>query len=302
MNETDKKKIILKVASLIKDKYVFPDLATKLSETLVRNCELRRYQELGNLEDLVNALNEDMSHLTNDKHLSIRIETQMIMEMNSAAQGDDSAFQDMVRSNNYGFKESKMLENDIGYLNLDGFVNIENFPEAVTIAEQTMDLFKDAKAIIFDLRENTGGHPNMIQFLTSYLFEGEPIHLNSFYWRETNSETETWTLSDIKGTRLPNTKVFALTSKTTFSAAEEFTYNLKNLKRATIIGEVTGGGAHPGEVQIINDDLAMFVPSGRAINPITKTNWEGVGVQPDIEVAADEALDVAVKLVLDAAS
>ena len=302
MNEADKKKIILKVASLIKDKYVFPDLATKLSETLVRNCELKRYQELGNLEDLVNALNEDMSHLTNDKHLSIRIETQMIMEMNSVAQGDDSAFQDMVRSNNYCFKESKMLENDIGYLNLDGFIDTEEFPEAVTIAEQTMDLFKAAKAIVFDLRENTGGHPNMIQLLTSYLFEGEPIHLNSFYWRETNSETETWTLSDIKGTRLPNTKVFVLTSKTTFSAAEEFTYNLKNLKRATIIGEVTGGGAHPGDFHIINDDLAMFVPSGRAINPITKTNWEGVGVQPDIEVAADEALDVAVKIVLDSAS
>ena len=87
--------------------------------------------------------------------------------------------------------------------------------------------------------------------------------------------------------------VFVLTSNRTFSAAEEFTYNLKNLKRATIVGETTGGGAHPGGVRRITDHFGIWVPAGRAISPITKTNWEGTGIEPDIKVPAASALDTA---------
>ena len=95
------------------------------------------------------------------------------------------------------------------------------------------------------------------------------------------------------GKRYLNKDVYVLTSKRTFSGAEEFTYNLKNLKRATIIGETTGGGAHPGGGFRINEHFGIFVPTGRAISPITKTNWEGTGVSPDIDVPADQALVVA---------
>ena len=94
----------------------------------------------------------------------------------------------------------------------------------------------------------------------------------------------------------PNVPVFVLTSNYTFSAAEEFTYNLKNFERATIIGETTGGGAHPAGLRPINDEFVVNVPSGRAINPITKSNWEGVGVKPEIEVPADQALEKAIEL------
>ena len=119
------------------------------------------------------------------------------------------------------------------------------------------------------------------------------MHLNSLYFRATNSTTEFWTLPDLKGRRYPNEYGLVLTSNQTFSAAEEFAYNLQCLKRATIIGEVTGGGAHPGDFHLIEEQFALFVPSGRAINPITKTNWEGVGVKPDIEVLASDALETA---------
>ncbi|MGK0295667.1 MAG: hypothetical protein ACI884_001830, partial [Ulvibacter sp.] len=90
-----------------------------------------------------------------------------------------------------------------------------------------------------------------------------------------------------------DTPVYILTSGGTFSAAEEFSYNLKNLERATIVGETTGGGAHPGGSIVATDRFMIWVPTGRAINPITNINWEGTGVSPHIEVPAGEALDVA---------
>ena len=130
----------------------------------------------------------------------------------------------------------------------------------------------------------------MIQLITSYLYGSEPVHLNSFYHRPNNQSSETWTLTEVQGKRRPDISVYILTSSKTFSAAEEFTYNLKNLKRATIIGETTGGGAHPGGPRVATDRFTVWVPTGRAINPITKTNWEGTGVKPDIEVKASDAL------------
>jgi C-terminal processing protease CtpA/Prc len=134
----------------------------------------------------------------------------------------------------------------------------------------------------------------MLQLLCSYLFGGESVHLNDLYWREGDRTQQFWTLPWVPGTRYGKDKpVYVLTSSRTFSAAEEFTYNLKNLKRATIVGETTGGGAHPGGVRRITDHFGIWLPNGRAINPITKTNWEGVGIEPHIKVPAEQALAAA---------
>ena len=133
----------------------------------------------------------------------------------------------------------------------------------------------------------------VIQLISSYLFE-EPTHLNSFYIRKRDTTKEFWTQPDIQGKRRSEVPVFVLTSGRTFSAAEEFAYNLKHLGRATIVGETTGGGAHPVErFRVEGYPIVVSLPFGRAINPITGTNWEGTGVEPDIKVAADQALDTA---------
>lgn len=300
MDKNLKKEAISKTALLIEENYVFPDLAAEISKKLMDNYSQNKYEEIESSEELVNTVNEDLENLSNDKHLRIGVDAEVAEFLKrEPSEEDEKAFQVMARDRNYGFKEAKMLEGNIGYLNLKSFLSTEACPEAITVAQKTMSLFSGSQAIIFDLRENGGGSPEMVQLLTSYLFEGEPFHLNSFYDRLENTETETWTLPNVEGERFPDTKVFILTSKSTFSAAEDFTYSLKNLKRATVIGEVTGGGAHPGRSYLVSDDLAMFIfiSSGRAINPITQTNWEGVGVKPDVEVAADEALDVALQLI-----
>jgi C-terminal processing protease CtpA/Prc len=134
----------------------------------------------------------------------------------------------------------------------------------------------------------------MVALICSYLFPGhERVHLNDLYWREGDRTEQFYTLPYVPGRRYLDKEVYVLTSKRTFSGAEEFTYNLKNLKRATIVGEATGGGAHPGGTRRVTDHFAVWVPGGRAINPITKTNWEGTGVTPDVAVPADQALATA---------
>lgn len=116
-------------------------------------------------------------------------------------------------------------------------------------------------------------------------------------WREGDRTEEFWTTKEVAGKRFGQRKpVFVLTSKRTFSGAEEFSYSLKSLQRATIVGETTGGGAHPGGPQRINEHFSVWVPAGRAINPITKANWEGTGVVPDVAVPADKALERALEL------
>ena len=138
----------------------------------------------------------------------------------------------------------------------------------------------------------------MVALIASYLFSPEPIHLNTMYWRAGDSTRQYWTQRDVIGRRYLDRDVYILTSRRTFSAAEEFCYNLQALKRATVVGDTTGGGAHPGMMIRFLRDYEMFVPMGRAINPITNTNWEGTGVMPDVAVPADQALIVARLMIL----
>jgi hypothetical protein len=162
-----------------------------------------------------------------------------------------------------------------------------------------MAVLAKSDAIIIDLRNTGGGSPDMIQLISTYFF-AEPTLLNTMYWREGDRTDQFWTLPHVPGRRMPDTPLYVLTSERTFSGAEEFAYNMQNLKRATLIGETTGGGAHPGGSMPVNDLFGMFVPTGRAINPISKTNWEGVGVKPDVSAPADDALTLAHVKAIDA--
>jgi C-terminal processing protease CtpA/Prc len=134
----------------------------------------------------------------------------------------------------------------------------------------------------------------MVAFLSSYLLEPPSTHLNNLYWRKNDETQQFWSSPYVPGKRFGGTKpLYILTSKNTFSAAEEFTYNLQSIGRAIVVGERTGGGAHPGQMHRINREFEVFIPNGRAINPVTKGNWEGVGVLPDLEASQDKAFDVA---------
>lgn len=299
---TEQHAVIDTIARLLNSNYVFPETAKSMADFLSTNVNKGAYSAFSDPVLFSERLTSDLQSISKDKHVRVRLNPEFIKEVRAKqSQGANSAgltpaVLEERRMNNYGFKEVKILEGNIGYIDLRNFVSPQIAGETAVAA---MNFVSNCNALIIDLRKNGGGSPQMIQLISSYLFGANPVHLNNFYSRPTNANTQTWTLPYVEGKRRPDMDVYVLTSKATFSAAEEFTYNLKNLKRATIIGEITGGGANPGGDQIINDRFTVFVPTGRAINPITGTNWEGTGVQPDIKVPASDALFIAQQKALE---
>jgi len=287
---TEQKEVIDSVSKRLNDNYVFPDVAKKMSDLLQENYKKGAYKSIVSVAGFAEKLTEDLRSISKDKHLHVNFSPKPKGLPGNAQSGNDessAAYLENLRMGNFGFKEVKLIEGNVGYLDLRGFSDTRFAGETAVAA---MNFLSNASALIIDLRKNGGGSPSMIQLITSYFYGSEPVHLNNFYYRPTNENTQTWTLPHVQGKRRPDIPVYVLTSNKTFSAAEEFTYNLKNLKRATIIGETTGGGAHPGGTVQATDRFTVWVPTGRAINPITNTNWEGTGVKPDIEVKADDAL------------
>jgi C-terminal processing protease CtpA/Prc len=278
----------------IQEAYIFEDVAEKMVKHLRQREKKGAYSKAANLAELAELFTADVREISHDKHLGMRAGPPVDPSRDFEAEGMERIRQrrEAFRQNNWGFKSIEILDGNVGYLDLRGFAPIE---DGGATAEAAMGFLANADALIFDLRQNGGGNPSMIQFLTSYLFE-EPTHLNSFYHRQVDEMSQFWTQGFVPGRKMVDTPVYVLTSNYTFSAAEEFSYNLRNLERATIVGETTGGGAHPVD-QFLFDfgsfTLSTQIPTGRAINPITGTNWEGVGVKPHIEVPADQALEAA---------
>ena len=159
-------------------------------------------------------------------------------------------------------------------------------------AVAAMARVNNARAVIFDLRDNRGGMPDMVSLIAGYLFD----HPEYWYSPKSAPTEESWTRSPVPGNRLADKPVYVLTSGSTWSGAEQFSYDLKMLKRATLVGETTRGGAHAGVFHRIDDHFGMGIPEEKAINPFAKADWEGVGVEPDVKVKAAQALETAVKL------
>jgi len=231
--------------------------------------------------------------VTRDKHIRVRHSATVLEDRQAdrtPTAGERAAYLRTEQSRNFGVERVERLPGNIGYIELRGFASADIAGEAIAAA---MSLVSHSDALIIDLRRNGGGDPATVALMSSYLF-AERTHLNDMYWREGNRTEQFWTQDWVPGKRFDAKKpVYVLTSRRTFSGAEEFSYNLKNLKRATLVGETTGGGAHPGDMVKVAPHFQVFIPGGRAISPITKTNWEGTGVEPDVKVAADDALRVA---------
>jgi len=282
--------IIGEVISSLEEVYVFPDVASEMAAHLRERLADGSYDELDLLPAFCDALTEDLRSISHDKHLGVRWAPEEPTENPQDDGARQVRFAERLRRDNYCFRELRELEGNVGYLQLDCFAPAE-LGGATAVA--AMGFLASSDALIIDLRQNGGGSPSMIQLLSSYFF-AEPTHLNSFYIRRTDETQQFWTQAHVEGERMTDVPIWVLTSGRTFSAAEEFTYNLKNLERATIVGETTGGGAHPVDGhRLDNYPVLVAVPFGRAVNPVTGTNWEGTGVAPDLERPADQALDVA---------
>jgi peptidase S41-like protein len=280
----------------LNESYVFPDVAKKMGDEVRARQKRGEYDSVTDGDAFAKLLTENFREVSHDKHLRVDFSPTVVPEGPEGAPSADAVaqFRKQMEHMNCGFDKVEVLSGNVGYVKFDMFADPAICGPTATAA---MNFLGNVDAVIFDLRENGGGDPKMVAFVSSYLFS-KRTHLNDLWTRRTNHTEEFWTSPDVPGKKLDGKPAFVLTSKRTFSGAEEFTYNLKNLKRATIIGETTGGGAHPVSGHRIEDHFMIGVPFARAINPISKTNWEGTGVEPDVKVPATDALATAQKLAI----
>ena len=292
LTDSEKIETIKAVSKVLNENYIFPEVSDKIIELLNSKLNDDQYASIKDPNEFANVLTSHIQSFNHDKHLRVLFEPKRIAEENIIISTEDSLkfeqkYKAILRQNNYSFKETKILEGNVGYLDLRKFRDPEYAGETAISA---MAFLSNSDAIIIDLRNNGGGTPKMVQLIASYFFSNEAVHLNSVYKRKENLTKQFWTLPYVQGKRIPDVPLYILTSSRTFSAAEEFCYDLQSLKRAIIVGETTGGGAHPGGRIKATDQYNVWTPTGRAINPITNTNWEGVGVKPHIKISAKDAL------------
>jgi len=289
----ERQRVIDGIVKNLSDYYVYPDLAQKMADTIRTNQRHGDYDAIVDPDAFASRLTKDLQAVSHDMHLGVNYSPVKLPPDDQKTDPEEEArFRKMLERTNCSFRKVEILPHNIGYLKFNAFADPTFCGPTVVAA---MNFLSHVDAIIFDLRENGGGDPKMVAMISSYLFD-KPTHLNDLYNRKEDFTTQYWTLPYVPGTTLADKPAFVLTSKSTFSGAEEFTYNLKNLKRATIVGETTGGGAHPVDGHRIDDHFMIGVPFARAVNPISKTNWEGKGVEPDVPVKASDALEKAEEL------
>jgi hypothetical protein len=297
-----RQKTIDAVSAKLNEYYVYPDVAAKMVQAIQDHQKHGDYNSLTDGSEFADALTHDLRAVSHDKHLGVMYNPYVSPEQSGASAGphepsaaDRAQFRTMMEQQNCTFSKVEILSHNIGYIKFGAFPPPDICAPTVVAA---MNFVAHTNALIFDLRENHGGDPEMVEFMVSYLFP-QPTHINDLTNRHENETHQYWTLPWLPGPRLADQPVYVLTSSQTFSGGEEFTFDLKTQKRATIVGETTGGGAHPVQGQPAGDHFTVGVPFGRPINPVTKGDWEGMGIEPDVKVSAADALATAQKLAAD---
>jgi|CXWL01.1.fsa_nt_gi hypothetical protein len=295
--------LVAKVGELLTSTYVFPEVASRM---VARLAALTAEGEFGAASDgvaLSALLTNELRAVSHDQHLLVRHldagPPQVEAEPTPPDAVEDPERERAARCareavDNFGIRRIEVLDGNVGLLDLRNFAHVDCGGDAVAAA---MTVLAHTSALIIDLRANGGGNPEMVTLWTSYLFPPEPVQLSGILSRE-DGLRERWTAAYVHGPRYVGRPVYLLTSRQTFSAGEGFAYDLENAGRATVVGEVTAGAAHPGREYPLGDCFAMFIPNGAVVSPVTGTDWEGTGVVPKIAVPASDALATAYRAVL----
>jgi hypothetical protein len=289
LDDTERQRVVDAVVANLKKHYAYPDLAQRMANELTAHEKSGQYAELdaGSFADL---LTDQMRHISRDQHLELVYSLRVLPPQPHERTPQEAAnLREQLKQENCEFERVETLRHNIGYLKLNWFADASACSGTAAAAMASVNR---ANAIIFDLRDNRGGDPAMVSLVAAYLFD----HPEYWYNPRENTTLGSWTHSPVEGNLLADKPVYILTSNRTFSGAEQFCYDLKMLKRATIVGETTGGGAHAGMWHRIDDHFGVAIPEVKPINPYSQPDWEGTGVEPDVNVKAADALEAAVKL------
>ncbi len=283
------REIVTKAMELLRANYVFPDQAERAATAIGARLEAGEYDGLDEIT-LTDRVTDHLQEILGDKHLRLRLGGGPGPRREPEKRPDREKMRMMGRLDNFGIRRVERLDGNVGYLDVRRVAVPANAGPAIAAA---MELVAGTCALVIDLRHNGGGSPEGVVFWCSYLFDGEPTHFNDIFRADTGETRQFWALPYVPGTRYPDRPVYVLTSSRTFSGGEDFAYTLQALGRAEVIGETTGGGAHPTRPFPISPAVHIGIPFARSVNPVTGTNWQGTGVVPDVAVPEAQAYDVA---------
>lgn len=276
------------------DEYAFPDVAKKLQTDLRDRLSQKGYTDVKSGVQLAATLTAQLQTLSKDRHLKVYFSPVVLPHLTPQTEipPEELAHQQRLSElRNFDINRVERLRGNVGYLELFSFEPPEFAGDTLAAA---MRFLANTSALVIDLRYNRGGSASMVALLTSYLLPAYPaVHLTDLYWQKENRRQQSWTVPHLSAPRYLDKPVYVITSLETFSAAEEFAYNLQQLKRAVIVGETTAGGANPGSGFRLHDHFWMFIPTGQAISLATGENWEGTGIIPDFKVPAELSLKTA---------
>jgi hypothetical protein len=287
----ERTEVLNALVKALRAEYLYPDVGEKMAQAIEARELKKGYDTVTTGNALAEILTRQVQEISHDKHLRINHSTGVLPRPHRPSEDELARQRELERRENYRFDKAEHLPGNVGLLSFRGFlVGQEAFDKAVA----AMNFLADTDALIIDLRQNGGGAPDMVTLITSYLFQ-RPTHINDMYTRsEPDKLTQRWTMPYVPGKSFGQEKpVYILTSNRTFSAAEEFTFNLKTAKRAMTVGETTGGGAHFGGSLRLSDHFMMNMPRGETRAPWTKVTWEGVGIAPDLPCPQAQAFQVA---------
>ncbi len=293
LDAEERRRVIDAAVVILRTNYVERENAQKMADVLLAHAKRGDYDNVTEAETFAALLTRQMREVSNDRHLTLDYSQEPFPKQPLGETPEEVArYGTMMKARNCDFEKVEILPRNIGYLKLNSFPG----PTVCKpTAEAAMASLNRADAIIFDLRDNRGGEPAMVMLIAAYLFD----HPEYMYNPRENTTDRSWTRSPVPGNSLADKPVFILTSRSTFSGAEHFSYDMKMLKRATIVGETTGGAAHSGVWHRIDDHFGMGIPETKAINPFSTGDWAEIGVEPDVRVKAADALVTAEKLAQD---
>lgn len=273
--------LISQIQDLVCEHYVFPDVADQVSSAIA-DVPVNGTSDA----DLAAVLTSVLQSVNGDGHLRVRHYPEGVPPEREG-DGLRGYLDATVAKQGAGVTGVVRLDGNAGVLTLGPVLMPAEYAAPHLTAAFT--LIRTVETVLIDLRECIGGSPETVALVVSHLSGSEPIHLQDIVDRDRNA-SQSWTVTSA-APKLPATvPAWVLTSRQTFSGGEELAYDLQALGRAQVVGETTGGGAHPRVGFTLSPTLQLHVPTARSVNTITGTNWEGVGVKPDIECAADEAL------------
>lgn len=289
-----KQRVIHGAVRALREHYVIPELGSKVADSLQAREKRSVYRSIASGRYLAEMLTAELRDVSGDRHLRVDFSVPTLpADFNAPPTiAQEQANMRQLRRANCTFLRAERTDGNIGVLKFNGF----GAPKyCASTAAAAVEFLSGTDALIIDLRDNNGGDPDMVTLLCSFFFQ-QRTRLTTMFTRESGKAEDIWSDETLPGGIADSVPVYILTSRRTFSAGEAFAYQLQMLKRATIVGEVTGGGARPSRPRRIDDHFFINIPYAQMINPVSGTDWEGVGVQPDVRVPEGDALDTARRL------